>query len=113
MFPATLSRYFFRRYLSTFLTYCLAILVVILLVDFNESGRRLSGAADYTVRHGPFDFRVAGANHPAGSDPLYRFDCLDRHPAATQPQIRTRGDTRGCGYFGLAVSRTADRCKPV
>jgi lipopolysaccharide export system permease protein len=52
MFPATLSRYFFRRYLSTFLTYCLAILVVILLVDFNESGRRLSGAADYTVATG-------------------------------------------------------------
>ncbi|MCY0094500.1 LPS export ABC transporter permease LptG [Hoeflea ulvae] len=46
---STLSRYFFRRYIATFMSYCLAILFVILLVDFNESGRRLSGAADYTV----------------------------------------------------------------
>ena len=47
-----LSRYFFLRYLKTFLTYCLGILLVILLVDFNESGRRLSAAADYTVTLG-------------------------------------------------------------
>jgi lipopolysaccharide export system permease protein len=52
MFPPTLSRYFFRRYMVTFLTYCLAILVIILLVDFNESGRRLSAAPDYTVATG-------------------------------------------------------------
>lgn len=52
MFPQTLSLYFFRRYVATFLTYCLAILVIILLVDFNESGRRLSGAAEYTVATG-------------------------------------------------------------
>jgi len=49
---STLSRYFFRRYMVNFMTYCLAILFVILLVDFNESGRRLSGAADYTVATG-------------------------------------------------------------
>lgn len=52
MFPPTLSWYFFRRYVLTFLTYCLAILVIILLVDFNESGRRLSAAPDYTVATG-------------------------------------------------------------
>ena len=50
--PSTLSRYFFRRYIFTFLTYCIAILFVILLVDFNESGRRLSGADNYTVMTG-------------------------------------------------------------
>lgn len=48
----TLSRYFFMRYTKTFLTYCLGILLVILLVDFNESGRRLSLAEDYTVTLG-------------------------------------------------------------
>lgn len=48
----TLWRYFFRRYLFTFLTYCLAILLVIFLVDFNRSGRRLSGGAQYTLSIG-------------------------------------------------------------
>ena len=48
----TLSRYFFKRYMVTFLTYCLAILLVVLLIDFNESGRRLSGAENYTVLTG-------------------------------------------------------------
>lgn len=51
VFP-TLTRYFFKRYLWTFLIYCLAILVVVLLVDFNETGRRLSGAENYTVALG-------------------------------------------------------------
>ena len=48
----TLSRYFFRRYIVTFTTYCLAILFLIFLVDFNESARRLSRAADYTISIG-------------------------------------------------------------
>lgn len=48
----TLSRYLFARYMKTFLTYCLGILLVILLVDFNESGRRLSVAENYTVSLG-------------------------------------------------------------
>jgi len=48
----TLSRYFFRRYVKTFLTYCLGILLVILMVDFNESGRRLSVAENYTISLG-------------------------------------------------------------
>ncbi|WP_322989644.1 LPS export ABC transporter permease LptG [Hoeflea sp.] len=52
MLWSTLSRYFFRRYVFTFLTYCLAILLVILLVDFNESARRLSAAANYTLSTG-------------------------------------------------------------
>ena len=49
---STLSRYFFRRYIFTFATYCLAILFVILLVDFNESARRISGAENYSVAIG-------------------------------------------------------------
>ncbi|MEP3438083.1 MAG: LPS export ABC transporter permease LptG [Hoeflea sp.] len=48
----TLSWYFFRRYFFTFIAYCLAILFLIFLVDFNESSRRLSAAADYTVLTG-------------------------------------------------------------
>ncbi|MDP3527134.1 MAG: LPS export ABC transporter permease LptG [Hoeflea sp.] len=48
----TLSRYFFRRYMFTFVTYCLAVLFLIFLVDFNESSRRLSAAAEYTVLTG-------------------------------------------------------------
>jgi len=39
----TLSRYFFRRYMVTFVTYCLAVLFLVFLVDFNESSRRLAG----------------------------------------------------------------------
>ncbi|MGJ8570561.1 MAG: LPS export ABC transporter permease LptG [Hoeflea sp.] len=46
---STLSRYFFRRYMATFLIYCLGLLLVILLVDFNETSRRLSQAADYSM----------------------------------------------------------------
>ena len=38
----TLSRYFFRRYMVTFVTYCLAVLFLVFLVDFNESSRRLA-----------------------------------------------------------------------
>ena len=49
---STLSRYFFRRYVTTFLTYCLELLLVILLVDFNETSRRLSRAEDYSVALG-------------------------------------------------------------
>ncbi len=49
---STLSRYFFRRYIATFLTYCLGLLLVILLVDFNETSRRLSQAEDYTMALG-------------------------------------------------------------
>jgi lipopolysaccharide export system permease protein len=49
---STLSRYFFRRYVMTFLTYCLGLLLVILLVDFNETSRRLSRAEDYSVALG-------------------------------------------------------------
>jgi len=49
---STLSRYFFRRYMTTFLIYCLGLLLVILLVDFNETSRRLSRAADYSVTLG-------------------------------------------------------------
>ena len=49
---STLSRYFFRRYVTTFLVYCLGLLLVILLVDFNETSRRLSAAPDYTVTLG-------------------------------------------------------------
>ncbi|MEP3302609.1 MAG: LptF/LptG family permease, partial [Roseibium sp.] len=47
-----MSWYFFRRYFFTFIAYCLAILFLIFLVDFNESSRRLSAAADYTVLTG-------------------------------------------------------------
>ncbi|MCY0146408.1 LPS export ABC transporter permease LptG [Hoeflea sp. G2-23] len=54
MLWSTLSRYFFRRYVFTFLTYCLAILLVILLVDFNESARRMSSLANYTLATGLF-----------------------------------------------------------
>jgi len=50
----TLSRYFFRRYMVTFVTYCLAVLFLVFLVDFNESSRRLAAAADYTVLTGLF-----------------------------------------------------------
>jgi len=46
---STLSRYFFRRYMTTFAVYCLGLLLVILLVDFNETSRRLSQAEDYSV----------------------------------------------------------------
>jgi lipopolysaccharide export system permease protein len=49
---STLSRYFFSRYMTTFLVYCLGLLLVILLVDFNETSRRLSRAPDYTVALG-------------------------------------------------------------
>ncbi|MCC0033889.1 MAG: LPS export ABC transporter permease LptG [Rhodobiaceae bacterium] len=49
---STLSRYFFRRYVTTFLTYCIGLLLVILLVDFNETSRRLSRAEDYSVALG-------------------------------------------------------------
>jgi len=49
---STMSRYFFRRYMATFLIYCLGLLLVILLVDFNETSRRLSRAEDYTVTLG-------------------------------------------------------------
>ncbi|MEM5473380.1 LPS export ABC transporter permease LptG [Hoeflea sp. AS60] len=49
---STISRYFFVRYMSTFLIYCLGLLLVILLVDFNETSRRLSRAEDYTVTLG-------------------------------------------------------------
>lgn len=52
LLASTLSRYFFKRYIGSFLSYCLAILVIILLVDFNESGRRLSAAAEYTLASG-------------------------------------------------------------
>ena len=52
LFPSTLSRYFFRRYLTTFVIYCLGLLLVIFLVDFNETSRRLSRAEDYTVTLG-------------------------------------------------------------
>lgn len=48
-FPTTIWRYFFRRYMMTFTAYSLAIILVILLVDFNETSRRLSGAAQYTI----------------------------------------------------------------
>lgn len=49
---STMSRYFFFRYMATFLIYCLGLLLVILLVDFNETSRRLSRAEDYTVTLG-------------------------------------------------------------
>jgi len=48
-FPMTLWRYFFRRYTSTFIAYFLAIVVIILLVDFNENSSRISDAPGYTI----------------------------------------------------------------
>ena len=47
--PPTISLYFFRRYAMTFIGYALAISFMILLVDFNENARRLSGAASYSA----------------------------------------------------------------
>lgn len=49
LWPNTLWRYFFSRYLKTFAGYFLAIIVVILLVDFNETSGRLSGSANYSL----------------------------------------------------------------
>lgn len=47
--PPTISAYFFRRYIMTFTGYALAISFMILLVDFNENARRLSGAEGYSA----------------------------------------------------------------
>lgn len=47
--PPTISLYFFRRYALTFAGYALAISFMILLVDFNENARRLSGAEGYSA----------------------------------------------------------------
>jgi len=52
LWPGTIWRYFFRRYMATFLSYSLAIVFIILLVDFNESSRRLSGLEGYTLAIG-------------------------------------------------------------
>lgn len=52
LFPRTIWLYFFRRYLKTFTAYFVAILLVILLVDFNETSSRLSAAPGYTVAIG-------------------------------------------------------------
>ncbi|MBW3098713.1 LPS export ABC transporter permease LptG [Pseudohoeflea coraliihabitans] len=49
VFPGTLWRYFFRRYLKMFIGYFLAVMLVIWLVDFNETAGRLSGSPNYHV----------------------------------------------------------------
>lgn len=48
-FPTTLWLYFFRRYTATFIAYFVAIVVIILLVDFNENSSRISDAPGYTI----------------------------------------------------------------
>lgn len=48
-FPKTLWRYFFRRYTTTFIAYFMAIILIILLVDFNENSSRISDAPGYTI----------------------------------------------------------------
>mgnify|MGYP003677792602 CR=1 FL=1 len=49
LFPGTLSRYFFVRYLKTFIAYFFAVVAIILLVDFNETSSRLSGSENYSL----------------------------------------------------------------
>lgn len=52
LYPGVIWRYFFRRYVMTLLAYSAAIIFIILLVDFNESSRRISGAEQYTIAIG-------------------------------------------------------------
>ncbi|TDH38892.1 LPS export ABC transporter permease LptG [Pseudohoeflea suaedae] len=47
--PGTLWRYFFRHYLKTFTGYFFAVVLIILLVDFNETAGRLSSSPGYTI----------------------------------------------------------------
>lgn len=47
--PGTLWRYFFRHYLKTFAGYFCAVVLIILLVDFNETASRFSAAPNYSV----------------------------------------------------------------
>ncbi|MAY60970.1 MAG: LPS export ABC transporter permease LptG [Rhizobiales bacterium] len=47
--PGTLWRYFFRRYLKTFAGYFVAVVLIILLVDFNETAGRFSASPGYTI----------------------------------------------------------------
>tara|TARA_R100001129_G_scaffold154698_5_gene117539 strand:- start:10761 stop:11855 length:1095 start_codon:yes stop_codon:yes gene_type:complete len=47
--PGTLWRYFFRHYLKTFIGYFFAVVLIILLVDFNETAGRLSNSPGYTI----------------------------------------------------------------
>ncbi|PWW02287.1 lipopolysaccharide export system permease protein [Hoeflea marina] len=52
LYPGVVWRYFFRRYVVTLLAYSAAILFIILLVDFNESSRRISASENYTIAIG-------------------------------------------------------------
>jgi lipopolysaccharide export system permease protein len=47
--PGTLWRYFFRHYLKTFIGYFFAVVLIILLVDFNETAGRFSASPGYSI----------------------------------------------------------------